>query len=39
MSMREEDYVFMGWRPEEGTRVHVVPLKEGAGVRVEGWWG
>jgi len=32
MSLAESDYVFMDWKPEMGTRVHVVPLSQGAGV-------
>ena len=32
MSMAEAEYAFMEWRPEQGTRVHVIPLNEGAGV-------
>ena len=32
MSLAESDYVFMDWKPEMGTRVHVVPLSRGAGV-------
>ena len=32
MSMADSEYIFMDWRPEQGTRVHVVPLNENMGV-------
>ena len=35
MSMAESEYIFMDWRPEQGTRVHVVPLNESMGVSHE----